>query len=199
MSKHTSWCSGPRELTYRSRHNRLRTGKTTGGKSPFARAYPMYEGWTHLQQASLQDAFDHALFMAANVLAYPHRDEIYPIYFRGDEDYEKVMDVFREIVGREPGDIHGAAIFKNILIDGFDRKKSCQNDPNNVLVAALLPGRVDRTIANIVCCEKCWNYPHMEDGIDCDDLGTTVSVKMSSLGGVILHELVHFDPMCVPS
>ncbi|THY02407.1 hypothetical protein D6D01_10295, partial [Aureobasidium pullulans] len=56
-----------------------------------------------------------------------------------------------------------------------------------------------RTIANIVCCEKCWNYPHMEDGIDCDDLGTTLSVKMSSLGGVILHELVHFDPMCVPS
>lgn len=121
-------------------------------------------------------------------------DAIYKNYFQGD-DQPNVEDVFRGIVGgtddQPDGKPDGSSYFERVVVINFkfdDSDTECENN-DKVLgwFENLVQGEPNRGVMRI-CPKALDNYP-LQDGTKCEDLDAEVSGKMSTLGGVILHEM----------
>ncbi|KAH0029243.1 hypothetical protein KCU78_g3417, partial [Aureobasidium melanogenum] len=147
----------------------------------------------------VKSAFEDAVWMMRNVLTAPLFELVFDAYFDGPDDHDRVLNVFRNIVAPDPADTANE-VMRYLVFDNLDQTGECaaelKNNPN--VVAILIPDQVTWKTAKIVFCDKAWAYPDLDD-INCDDLGDTVTSRMSSLGGVVLHEFMHFRPVAVPA
>ena len=95
--------------------------------------------------------------------------------------------MFRNIVGNNP-DGTGSSVIGNIVLDNTDSGQGCAEEN----VVAYTENLNSRAAGSITLCEKAYAFPDLANK-NCDSLSTTVSTLMSSLGGVVLHELTHYQ------
>lgn len=141
----------------------------------------------------IRTAFEDAVWMMRNVLTAPLFELVFDPYFDGPDDHD------RNCVASDPIDVAND-IVRYLFFDGADADGDCAAalKENPRTLAILVPDQETWKTAKIVICPKGWEYPDLDD-INCDDLGDTVTGKMSSLGGIVLYEMMHFRPAAVPA
>jgi hypothetical protein len=127
------------------------------------------------------------LTLARSVLQAPRFDETFNTYFDGSGDKDEILEVFREILGADI-DGTGSSVFAQLVVDNTDNGGGCQGN-----VVAFIENSQDAgdNRGSLTLCEKAYAFPDLSEK-DCGSLSSTVSTLMSTLGGVILHELTHF-------
>ncbi|KAF2122049.1 hypothetical protein BDV96DRAFT_136833 [Lophiotrema nucula] len=127
-------------------------------------------------------------------------DAVFDNYFNPDDlaNVEQVFQYVSDARDDDPdGDADGSEYFSGIQVINFPAGKGeeCEDNPN--LLAWLEPIEADppnRAVMRI--CDKAFKYPDVESNDSgCAALGDNVSGKMSTLGGIVLHEMMHFDPI----
>ena len=81
----------------------------------------------------------------------------------------------------------------NIFLDNDYAAIGCNG--NEIAFTENINGKLG---GGITLCEKAYQFPDLSDK-SCDSLSSTVSTLMSTLGGVILHELTHYQEIGNPA
>lgn len=152
------------------------------------RALPQFVGFDSdpVRRVRAETGFRDAVTIAASVLAAPHFEDIYDHYFDSAGNMDEVLQVFRNIVG-DNTDGTGSSVIHNIFLDNEYATTGCQG--NEVAFVENIEGQLG---AGMTLCEKAYAFPDLIDK-SCNSLSSTVSTLMSTLGGVILHELTHYQ------
>jgi hypothetical protein len=120
-------------------------------------------------------------------------ETIFENYFRPN-DKATVEKVFAAIAGatknNPDGDSHGSGYFERIVFINFQFDHSgndCEDNPDKMVawLDNIKFGEPNKAVMRF--CPKAFRYP-LRDGTKCEDLDDEVSGKMSSLGGIFLHE-----------
>lgn len=158
------------------------------------RALPQFVGFDSdpARRSRAETGFRDAVTIAASVLGAPHFDDIYNTYFDGAGNRDEIIQVFRNIVG-DNTDGTGSSVIGNIFLDNEYATANCQG--NEVAFTENINGKLG---GGITLCEKAYAFPDLSDK-SCDSLSSTVSTLMSTLGGVILHELTHYQEIGDPA
>ncbi|KLO89469.1 uncharacterized protein LW93_1528 [Fusarium fujikuroi] len=93
----------------------------------------------------------------------------------------------------DQGDGTGNPLISDIVLTNKPTKNEPCLKTDQVRLAWLEPVG-DGTRAVMKICDKGWRFPTIDE-TSCDGLGDEVSGKMSTLPGIILHELTHFQPL----
>jgi hypothetical protein len=154
-----------------------------------------------------QRAYAEAVLMARNVHTKVDGagkwDTIFKNYFQPD-DQSNVERVFAGISGvtddKPDGDEDGSDYFERIIMINFKFDNSgddCEDKPDRLLawLENIQGGEPNRAVVRI--CPRAFQYP-LRDGTKCEDLDEEVSGKMSTLGGVFLHEVTLVHPFQYP-
>lgn len=159
------------------------------------RLVPIFANWdTKLPNAdaNLHDAM-HAFYEALELAQIVHDkpdqakwDMAYNKYFQPNER-EVVEKVFAAIVDG----YMGSEYFAGIVVINYRAKEKpddCEDDPDKLLawITNIEIGEPNRAVMRL--CPRSFQYPRLSER-KCSDLDEEVSGKMSSLGGVFLHEL----------
>jgi hypothetical protein len=121
-------------------------------------------------------------------------DTIFKNYFR-PSDQPSVERVFAGIAGstkeKPDGDADGSDYFERIIMINFkldNNGDDCEDNPDKLLawLDNIKGGEPNRAVLRF--CPRAFKYP-LRDGTKCEDLDKEVSGKMSSLGGIFLHEV----------
>lgn len=164
------------------------------------RAWPVFDWDNNAKDAgdqwsALVMAFPEALTIMdiVHLKAVPDQwDKIYPSYFRPD-DKPGVEKLFRDLIGalddQSIGDGTGSPLLAHIWVTN---KIVGENDPcelhPDVQVAWLSNWDDGSGRAVMRFCPIAFKFPLLAD-IKCEELSDIVSGKMSSLAGIIVHEL----------
>ncbi|SMQ52377.1 unnamed protein product [Zymoseptoria tritici ST99CH_1A5] len=158
------------------------------------RALPIFSGFGSdpNRRARAEAAFRDAVTLAADVLNAPRFEDTFNLYFDGAGDKDEILQVFRNVVG-DNSDGTGSSVIGNIVIDNDDTGGGCGGN-----VVAFTENLNGRKAGAITLCEKAYAFPDLADK-GCEDLSTTVGTLMSTLGGVVLHELMHYQEIGDPA
>lgn len=131
-------------------------------------------------------------------------DSIFSHYFNDDKK-DKIRTIFRTILGakddNDQGDISeggGSEIFAHIIITNKDQGDGddCRDNPDRALAFLINdqndplpdPPADDDFQGTIRICDLGYKFPALRE-TTCDKLDEEVSGKMSTLGGIFLHEI----------
>lgn len=116
-------------------------------------------------------------------------DEVYKHYFK-TEDSAAVADVWRLLLGAkgmdDQGDGTGNPEFSKLHFINYSPYNS---DPCDYSAIAYLSEPDANGDRDFRVCDKAFEYPLIADST-CDDIGDKVSGLMSTLSGILLHELM---------
>jgi hypothetical protein len=158
------------------------------------RALPNYDKKWDLNDPAARDRYGRhqrgwydMLLMISVLVAEPIDSAIFDKYFSASGDAFAVLKVLKAISGDPPRS--GAAAFSGLTITDGDYLNKC----NDASFLAYTSNAVQNPKFGLqhICPRAYKNL--LLDEVKCDDLGDTVSYKMSTLGALILHEVVHFN------
>lgn len=158
------------------------------------RALPIFSGFEAApdRRARAEAAFRDAITIAASVLQAPRFEDTYDLYFDGAGNKDEILNVFRNMVG-DNTDGTGSSVIANIVVDNKDTGGGCTGN-----TVAFVENLNDRPGGAMVLCEKAYAFPDLAEK-GCNSLSSTVSTLMSTLGGVVLHELTHYQEIGDPA
>jgi hypothetical protein len=84
-------------------------------------------------------------------------------------------------------------VIGNIVLDNTDSGSACTG--NTVAITENVNGK---QAGAITLCDRAYEFPDLAEKT-CDSLSSTVSTLMSTLGGVVLHELTHYQEIGDPA
>ena len=126
--------------------------------------------------------------------------EVFSHYFE-ERHASSVEAAWRLIMGAkdqaDPGDGIGSPELFKIALTNKDTPYEPCLDPEEGDLMSWLDNIKGKDTAGMRVCDKGYKYPSMAEN-KCDSLGDRVSGKMSTLSGIILHELNvnHLLPLC---